>query len=145
MSPSSALAPAPAGLATRQALTSLAIGIGFWFAAAKFAGLVGPLGFFSPPHNATTLFLTVITAWPSVKLIQLMVQLSPSQLVPSIGIGTAVAAILDGTALTWTPTLYGNQTPQILGAAAWILWGAGWILAAAYLEALRSTSRNEKK
>jgi hypothetical protein len=38
---------------------------------------------------------------------------------------TGAAALLDGVALTWMPSLYGGDPAVILGGAAAILWGAG--------------------
>jgi hypothetical protein len=44
-----------------------------------------------------------------------------------------LAGLCDGIALTWMPSLYGNELSEALLGAAYIIWGVGIILILAYV------------
>ncbi len=61
--------------------------------------------------------------------LQAVTGLRGPQLVLGTAAGAATALLLDGTALTCFPSWYGGKDTNDLGMpAAWLLWGAGWVL-----------------
>jgi hypothetical protein len=50
-----------------------------------------------------------------------------------MALGSAVAIICDGTAISWAPWLYGGLSPDLHRAAAWLLWTVGFGLLGAFI------------
>jgi hypothetical protein len=55
-----------------------------------------------------------------------------------MAIALIAALFLDGLALTTAPWIYGAAEGALLPAAAWLLFGVGAFLTAAFLEARRA-------
>lgn len=79
---------------------------------------------------AGTLGLGVAT----IVLVERGLGIARKDILDASAIATAPAAMLDGVALRWFTGLYGDKP---LEGAAWILWGAGVILALAALRQRR--------
>lgn len=130
--------PAPEHLLTTNQLGVLVLlGVLFWFGAALLVRFGTAAGWTGGLVGVVTFLCTIPGSWPALWLVKKVAALQPSQVVPGLGVGTAVAACCDGVALTWAPALYGSESGQVVLAAAWILWGAGVLLALAYLDSQR--------
>jgi hypothetical protein len=81
--------------------------------------------------------VTVPAAWGSVWLAGRVANLRPAQLVPGTAFACAVAMLCDGVALTWAPGVYGGASARLALGAAWLLFGVGAILIAAFVTAGR--------
>jgi branched-subunit amino acid transport protein AzlD len=118
-------------LSNRQLAIIITFGIIFWLIAALFIR-IAPFGLFARGPATIALFMvTMLVAWLPVRLLTLLAALSAPQLVPGVAIASAAAMLLDGVGLIWWP-VYGAA--DRLPGAAWLLWGVGWILIAAYGE-----------
>ncbi len=82
--------------------------------------------------------LTIPSAWVTVWLVKAAAGLRPAQVLAAVAVGSAAATLADGLALSWARSLYGPTPELMLPGAALILWGAGWVFVAAYLELLRT-------
>jgi hypothetical protein len=111
-------------LTASQLGRSALIGAILWLAAALRCGYLGPRGAYEG-FNRVIIYIAVIPGTvPVVPLVQRFAGLVRAQLLPGMGFGTAMAALLDGLALAWWPALYGGPD-YVAGAGAVILWGAG--------------------
>jgi hypothetical protein len=127
-------------LAPSQAWKAIAIGLAFWYAAALFVRYAGPAGYFDGGlANAITFAGVIPASWLTVWIVKRAAGLQPPQVVPGLALATGAAALCDGLALTWMPSLYATGTEPALHGAAGILWGVGWILGFAILDSRRST------
>jgi hypothetical protein len=124
----------PGRLTDRQSAILIAFGLAFWLVAALFIQSA-PLAFFDGGIGTMLLFaITVPLAWVSVEIAKRVAALAPDQTLPGVAVASAAAMLCDGIALVWSP-IYGDG--DRLPGAAWILWGVGLILSAAFLDARR--------
>lgn len=115
----------PPSLSSSQTLRALAMGAALWLFAALLLRVLGPMGVLDGMARAW-LFLAIVPGTvPFVFLFRQVVGLRPGQLFTGFGLGTAMATVLDGLALSWAPWLYGAELSLIAGSGATILWGAG--------------------
>ena len=114
--------PAITPLSASQLVRSAIVGAAVWLAAALLIRFVEPMGAFDQPMVALTYLLLVPGTVPVVLLLRAVAGLEKNQTGLGMAAGTAMATLLDGVALTWFPTLYGDN-PAAAGAA--ILFGAG--------------------
>jgi hypothetical protein len=126
--------PADGCLSNRQLVVLIAFGLAFWVVAALFIRLA-PFGLFGRGPGTILLFaVTVPLAWFSVEVARRVAALSSEQLLPGLAIASAAAMLCDGIGLIWW-SIYGAG--DRLPGAAWILWGVGLILFAAFFSARR--------
>jgi hypothetical protein len=124
-------------LSNRQLMVLIAFGLAFWLAAALFIRMA-PLGLFGCGPGTMILFaMTVPLAWFSVEVARRIARLSSEQLLPGLAVASAAAMLCDGIGLIWW-SIYGRG--DRLPGAAWILWGVGLILFAAFFSARRQGS-----
>jgi hypothetical protein len=124
-------------LSNRQLVVLIAFGLAFWLAAALFIRMA-PLGLFGGGPGTMILFaMTVPLARFSVEVAKRIARLSSEQLLPGLAVPSAAAMLCDGIGLIWWP-IYGDG--DRLAGAAWILWGVGLILFAAFFSARRQGS-----
>jgi len=124
-----------------QAASLVALGIVLWFLAAMLIRYGIPAGLFGSKASIAVLYAATIPgAWLLVRLCRRTGALTPEQIVPGVAIASAAALPCDGMALTWAPQLYGPDAASILPAAAWLLWGVGFCLTLAVVNAGRETS-----
>jgi hypothetical protein len=69
--------------------------------------------------------------WPTLWLVERLGGLRRQQIVAGMALGSGVAVMCDGLAITWAPWLYGGISEDLSRAAAWLLWtvGVGLVLA----------------
>jgi hypothetical protein len=127
---------APARLSRRQIAIVVAWGVLFWFVAALFIRHAPAELFGGGAATALLFAFTALIAWPSVWITRQLASLKPDQLVAGTAIASAAAMLCDGVGLTWSP-LYGPAGAVPVAAAAWLLWGVGLILVAAFVAARR--------
>lgn len=127
----------PGRLRANQVMSLAVLGVVAWLLAALFIRCTMGWGFFSPAASVPLFALTVPGAWTLAWIGKRVGPLLPSQLVPGVAVACAAAMLCDGIALTWTPTLYGGASANLLPAAAWLLWGVGVIFAVALISARR--------
>jgi hypothetical protein len=116
-------------LTDQQIVKLITFGLVFWLVAALFIRWA-PLDLFAGGASTMLLFaVTIPAAWLSVQLAKRLVTLASGQLLTGVGIASAAAMLCDGVGLVWW-SVYGegNRLP----GAAWILWGVGCILFAAF-------------
>lgn len=105
-----------------QVLRCAAFGAALWFIAALLIARLQPLGVLDLPNLALTYAAIIPGTLPTVYLMRWIGGLGSDQTAMGMMVGTAVATMLDGTALRWFPSLYGADAAA---AGAVILWGAG--------------------
>ncbi len=111
-------------LSQPQLVRALAMGAALWLLAALLLKVLGPMGIYEG-LNRVWLFLAIIPGTaPFVVLFRRVVGLKTEQITLGFSIGTGMAIVLDGLALSWIPWLYGGAE-YIAGAGATILWGGG--------------------
>lgn len=124
-------------LTSRQLTILIVFGLVFWLVAALYIRFA-PFGAFDRGPSTMLLYtITVPAAWISVQVAKRLATLAADQLLPGVAIASAAAMLCDGIGLVWWP-LYGEA--DRLPGAAWLLWGVGMILIAAFVEARRQGS-----
>ncbi len=124
-------------LTDRQSTILIVFGLAFWLAAALFIRLA-PYGLWDGGVGTMMLFaFTVPVALLSVKVAKRVAGLAPDQVLPGVAIASAAAMLCDGIGLVWW-SIYGES--DRLPGAAWLLWGVGMILFAAFFHARRQGS-----
>jgi hypothetical protein len=113
------------GLSARQFALLALMGAVFWFVAALIvrwtvAGWVG-----NDALTALVFALVIPGTVPALIMGARVAGVGRDRLQAAAALMTGAAALLDGVALTWFPTLYGSDPAHWLGGAAVILWGAG--------------------
>ncbi|GAA4351338.1 hypothetical protein GCM10023185_09890 [Hymenobacter saemangeumensis] len=114
---------------TRKLLLSLLLGIVFWLLAALFVRYAGRYFFTGHPVRLLVLFAaTLPLSGLFILIAKGLLRLSPPELYDSAVVMTGIATLLDGLALTFRQSLYGESSGVVLLGAAWILWGgaAAW-------------------
>ena len=114
-----------APLTTSQAAILAIIGAVYWFIAALVvrwtaAGWVG-----NDAMTALVFGLIIVGTVPALLLGIRIAGLGRNQAQISATVMTGTALLLDGVALTWGQSLYGDDPTIVLGGAASIMWGAG--------------------
>jgi hypothetical protein len=117
-----------------QTLRVSAFALLLWITGAVLIRLLIPFEVFAGGALTVLIFAAGIAInVPTIWLIQRMGGLRREQTVAGMALGSAVAIICDGVAITWAPWLYGGVTPDLHRAAAWLLWTAGFGLAFAFI------------
>lgn len=119
--------PDPA-LTRRQIAILAALGAILWLAAALLLRALAPLGIYEGQGRVLLYAAIVPGTWPFVLLLIRAAGLRSGQALAGVAVALAVATLLDGLALAWTPWLYGTRVEEVAGAGAAILWGAGVFL-----------------
>ena len=124
-------------LSDRQIAILVSFGLVFWLVAALFIR-IAPFGVFERGAGTVVLFASSVpVAWLSVGIARWIATLAPAQLVAGVAVASAAAMLCDGVGLIWW-SVYGDG--DRLPGAAWLLWGVGLILFAAFLDARRQGS-----
>jgi hypothetical protein len=121
------------GLTTKQHIILAFYGAFLWFVAAMLVRYVGPMGAFEGNALWITYILVIPGTIPALLIGKRIAGLSKPQMLGGVAIVTATAALLDGIALAWFPTLYGTDPWTVLTGAALILWGVGVGLVLAWI------------
>jgi hypothetical protein len=114
------------------------IGVIGWALAVLFIRYANGAGLFQGPAEFVLFALCFPVAWSAARGLRWSGRLPPDQMVPGMAIGLIAALFLDGFALTAVPWIYGAPQDALLPAAAWLLFGVGTFLAAAFVEARTS-------
>ncbi len=109
---------------TRIAKLAL-LGAVYWFAAALFIRATSALWVGGGMATVVVFALVIPVTVPALLLGLRIAGLTRDRATVAATVMTGAAALLDGVALTWFPTLYGSDPAIVLGGAAAILWGAG--------------------
>lgn len=128
-------------LGRKQLAILIVLGVVFWFVFAMAVRFTSGLGIFGGVVGVATFLLSIAIGWLIVLLLRRLAGLSVGQLVPGVALSTAAAALCDGIALTWMPSLYGTEPAEVLLGAAYILWGVGVLIILAYVMAVRESDR----
>jgi hypothetical protein len=124
---SSALSPV-------QALRVAGLALLLWASGAVLIRVSMPLGVFSGGGLTVLAFLVgVAINPPTIWLLQQLGGLRRDQTVFGMALGSAIAIICDGAAITWAPWVYGGPSPDLHRAAAWLLWTVGFGLVLAFM------------
>jgi hypothetical protein len=127
------LTPTTNNLSKKQLLVVISLGVFFWFVFAMVIRFGNGLGIFGGAIGAVTFLLSIPIGWFLIVGIKAMAGLAIGQIMTGLGISSATAGLCDGIALTWVPSLYGNELSEALLGAAYIIWGVGIILILAYI------------
>jgi hypothetical protein len=111
-------------LSTRQISILAVLGGIFWFIAAMIVRFGGPLGILEGGLRVVTYAATIPLSWLFI-LSARLVGMPREQTFSGVAVMVLSAALLDGVALAWLPSLYGSDSAIVLGGAALILWGVG--------------------
>ena len=127
MMSSSALSPA-------QTLRVSVFSLLLWITGAVMIRLLIPFEVFAGGALTVLVFAAGIAInVPTIWLVQRLGGLRREQTVYGMALGSAVAIIFDGVAITWAPWLYGGITPDLHRAGAWLLWTSGFGLLGAFI------------
>ena len=127
MMSSSALSPA-------QTLRVSVFSLLLWITGAVMIRLLIPFEVFAGGALTVLVFAAGIAInVPTIWLVQRLGGLRREQTVYGMALGSAVAIICDGVAITWAPWLYGGITPDLHRAGAWLLWTSGFGLLGAFI------------
>lgn len=117
-----------------QALRVAGLALLLWASGAVLIRLTMPLGVFSGGWLTVLAFVVgVAINPPTIWLVRQLGGLRRDQTIFGMALGSAVAIICDGTAITWAPWLYGGLSPDLHRAAAWLLWTVGFGLLGAFI------------
>ncbi len=113
------------------------IGVIGWALAVVFIRTANQAGLFHGAPEIALFALCFPIAWGAARMLRWRGTLPPEHMVPGMAIALIAALFLDGFALTTAPWIYGATENALLPAAAWLLFGVGAFLAAAFLESRR--------
>ena len=116
-----------ARLRPTQAATASAWGVLLWFAAAMAIRFAPDTMFARGTAIACAFAAALPLGWLAVWATRRIASLSPAQVLPGVVIACASAMLCDGIGFTWT-SIYGADHPDLVPAAAWLLWGVAIIL-----------------
>jgi hypothetical protein len=108
-----------------QTLILAGFGALLWFGAAVLLRTLGPMGVFEGSSRALLYALIIPGTWPFILVAEKLARLGRDQIALGVAVVTAAAALLDGIALAWFPSLYGADPSLVAASGAAILWGAG--------------------
>jgi len=117
--------PTPALPTRGQKIVLALMGAVFWFVAALVVRWTAADWAGQSGATALVFVLIVAATVPALFLGSRVAGVGRDQLQAAATIMVAMAALLDGIALTWFSTLYGDDPATVLAGAAAILWGAG--------------------
>lgn len=112
-------------LVHRQMTLLAIIGAVYWFVAAMIVRGTATEWVGKDALTALVFGLIVVGTVPALLLGYRLAGVGHNNAAIGATIMTGTAALLDGLALTWLPSLYGATPNIVLGGAAAILWGAG--------------------
>lgn len=127
--------PSPAlsgSLSGRQAMISAVLGAVLWLAAALLLNALKDTGIYEGAGQAFLFAAIIPGTAPFIWLIAKLAGLAKGQIALGTALAVGLATMLDGTALTWFPDLYGGAQ-YTAGAGATILWGAGVSIALGFV------------
>ncbi|CAN7474897.1 hypothetical protein LJR225_003262 [Phenylobacterium sp. LjRoot225] len=124
-------------LRTNQIAVLVGLSLALWILATLYIRFL-PDAFVDPFQGNLGFAASVPMAWLSVWLVRRAGRLEAAELVPGVAIVGAVAMMIDGAALRWSPGVYGDDPLAVRLGAAWLLWGYGLSLGLAYLMVARS-------
>lgn len=130
---------AAGGLQTGGVARMAVIGVIGWALGALFIRYANAAGWFEGTAEIVLFALCFPIAWGTARVLRRRGGLPPEHIVPAMAIALIAALFLDGLALTTAPWIYGAAANALLPAAAWLLFGVGAFLAAAFMEAGRHT------
>lgn len=119
-------------LSPAQVVRVSTVALLLWISGAILIRLLTPLGVFSGGALTVLAFAGgVAFNWPTLWLVERLGGLRRQQIVAGMALGSGVAVMCDGLAITWAPWLYGGVSEDLSRAAAWLLWtvGVGLVLA----------------
>jgi hypothetical protein len=85
----------------------------------------GALLWFEGSLRALLYALIIPGTWPFILVAEKLARLGRDQIALGVAVVTAAAALLDGIALAWFPSLYGADPSLVTASGAAILWGVG--------------------
>jgi hypothetical protein len=121
-------------LSSTQVLRVSAFALLLWISGAILIRLLTPLGVFSGGVLTVLIFAGgVAFNIPTIWLVERLGGLRRNQIVAGMALGSGVAVVCDGLAITWAPWLYGGASEDLSRAAAWLLWTVGFGLIFAFI------------
>lgn len=118
----------------QQILRLVGLSLALWMAATLYIRLL-PSALLDPVQGFIGFATSLPMAWLSVWLVGRVGALEREEIPLGVAVVGTVAMMIDGVALRWRPDLYGVDPLAVRLGAAWLLWGYGLSLGAAYLMA----------
>jgi hypothetical protein len=113
------------------------IGAGFWLVFVLLIRVGGEYLFIDRNPWLLGLFIISIPlAWVLIKIVTTITKVKGNQVLTATVIMSITAMLLDGIALTWFQNWYGLEPTRLVLVGAWLLWGAGMVLAMGYWESI---------
>ncbi|MEI6159754.1 MAG: hypothetical protein WCP77_07970 [Roseococcus sp.] len=123
-----------AALSPVQMLRVSAFAVLLWISGAVLIRLTIPLGVFSGGVLTVLAYaIGIAINVPTIWLARLLGGLRQDQIIFGMALGSGVAILCDGLALTWAPGLYGGVSEDLHRAAAWLLWTVAFGLIGAFI------------
>jgi hypothetical protein len=122
------------GLAAAAWARLAVVGAVGWALAALFIRYANGAGLFHGRAEVVVFALCLPIAWGTARLLRSGGRIRRTQTVAAMSIALMTALFLDGIALTMAPGIYGAPPEALLPAAAWLLFGVGAFLAAAFIQ-----------
>ena len=116
------------GFNKTQQLVILPLAISFWMSGVFLVRLLSSYGLWGGWSGAVIFALSIPAAAISIRGVQMLLRLTPSEVLPTVALITALVAMLHGVAITYVASLYRAQGPELILASAWLVWFVGAVL-----------------
>lgn len=100
----------------------------FWFSGLFLVRFISSNDLWGGWSGAIIFLLSIPMAAISIRGVQALLKLSSEQVTPAVISITSIVAMLHGVTLTYYPSLYIAQGPQLIFAGAWLVWFVGSVL-----------------
>ena len=104
------------------------ITISFWLSGVFLVRLISSYGLWGGWSGALIFALSIPVAAVSIRGVQMLLHLPPSELLPTVALITALVGMLHGVAITYAASLYRAQGHDLTLASAWLVWFVGAVL-----------------
>lgn len=110
------------GFRRGQVARLVTLGLMVWLLGAVLLRWLGPLGAYEGAGRVALYGLIIPGTVPLILLLPTLTGIRRNQIAAGAALATATAILMDGIALAWFPTLYGETLAHHAGAGAAILW-----------------------
>lgn len=112
-------------ISLKQLAFCIGFGVALWIGAMMAIRTLVPLGALAGWGLVASFVLVIPATLPAVLLTRQIMGPSNNHFLLGVAIISTMALLLAGICFSFFPSLYGTDTPTLLAAAGFILWGGG--------------------